>query len=89
MFIRDGLKVNNISVGEERNVELITVELCVVIVHSMYKLPLDPFRLPALVQRNKPHIIIGDFNSNSTLWGYTTTNSDGESVEQWAESNGL
>ena len=66
VFIRDGLKVNNISVCEEENVELITVELG---------------------QRNKPHIVIGDFNSHSTLWGYTTTNSDGESVEQWADSN--
>ena len=26
---------------------------------------------------------------HNTLWGYTTTNSDGESVEQWADSNSL
>ena len=39
--------------------------------------------------KNKPHIIIGDFNSHSTLWGYTTTNSDGESVEKWADSNSM
>ena len=87
VFIRDGLKMNNISVCEEGNVELITVELSGVIVHSMYKPPLEPFRLPTLGQRNKPHIVIGDFNSHSTLWGYTTTSSDGESVEQWADSN--
>ena len=87
VFIRDGMKVNNITVCEEGNVELITVELSGVIVHSMYKPPPEPFRLPALGQRNKPHIVIGDFNSHSTLWGYTTTNSDRESVEQWADSN--
>ena len=57
VFIRDGLKVNNISLCEEGNVELITVELSDVIVHSMYKPPPEPFRLPALGQRNKPHII--------------------------------
>ena len=34
----------------------------------------------------KPHIVIGDFNSHSNLWGYTTTDSDGEAVEQWADS---
>ena len=67
VFIRDGLKVNNISVCEEGNVELITVELSGVIVHSMYKPPPVPFRLHALGQRNKPHIVIGDFNSHSTL----------------------
>ena len=89
VFIRDGLKVNNISVCEEENVELITVKLPGVVVHSMYKPPPEPFRLPVLGQRNKPHIVIGDFNSHSTLWGYTTTNSDGESVEQWADSNSL
>ena len=77
VFIRDGLKVNNIYVCEEGNVELITVELSGVIVHSMYKPPPEPFRLPALGQRNKPHIVIEDFNSHSTVWGYTTTNSDG------------
>ena len=35
VFIRDGLRVNNISAYEEENVELITVELPGV-VHSMY-----------------------------------------------------
>ena len=73
VFIRDGLKVNNISVCEEGNVEHITVELPGV-VHSMYKPPSEPFRLPALGQRNKPHIVI-NLNSHSTLWVYTTTNS--------------
>ena len=67
VLIRDGLKVNNISVCEEGNAELITVELSGVIVHSMYKPPPEPFRLPALGHRNKPHIVIGDFNSHSTL----------------------
>ena len=33
VFIRDGLEVNNISVCEEGNVELITVELSGVIIH--------------------------------------------------------
>ena len=81
--------MNLISVCEEENIELITVCMPGVVVHSMYKPPPDSFRLPALGQRNKPHIVIGDFNSHSTLWGYTTTNSDGESVEQWADSNSL
>ena len=85
-FVRDGLKVNSISVCEEENVEFITVELPGVVVHSMYKPPPEPFLLPPLGQRIKPHIVIGDFNSHSTLGGYTTTDSDGEAVEQWADS---
>ena len=55
VFIRDGLKVNNISACEEENVELITVELPAVVVHAKYKPP------------HKPLIVIGDFNSHSTL----------------------
>ena len=77
VFIRDGLKVNSTSVCEEENLDLITMELPGVVVHSMYTPRPEPFRLSALRQRNKPHIVIGDFNGHSTLWGYITTNSDG------------
>ena len=79
VFIRDSLKVN-ISVCEQKNIELVTVELPGV-VHSMYKPPPEPFRLPALGQK-KPRIVIGDFNSHSTLWVYTTPYIDRESVDQ-------
>ena len=58
IFIRDGLKVKKSSVCADENVELITVELPGVVVHSMYTPPPEPFRLPALGQRNKPHIVI-------------------------------
>ena len=44
------------------------------------------FELPALGHRNLPHIVIGDFNSHSTTWGYTNTDNKGEAVEQWADS---
>ena len=80
VFAGDGLKVNIISVCEEDSVELITVELPGVVVHSLYKPPPESFLIPPLGQRIKPHIIIGDFNSHSTFWGYTTTDSDGEAV---------
>ena len=66
VFVRDGLKVNSISVCEEENVEFITVELSGV-VHSLYKPPPEPFLLPPLGQRIKPHIVIGNFNCHSTL----------------------
>ena len=62
IFIRDGLKVNKIYVCEEDNVELSTVELPGVVVHSMYKL--SP-QLSTLGQRNKHHIVIGDFSSHN------------------------
>ena len=79
VFVRDGLKVNSISVCEEETVEFITVEFPGVVVHSLYKPPPEPFQLPPLRQRIKLHIVIG----------YTTTDSDGEAVEQCADSNRL
>ena len=36
---------------------------------------------PASQVHSKPQIIIGDFNSHSTQWGYSEINKDGEAVE--------
>ena len=66
--------------------EIITIVRPGVVVPSMYKPPNDPFELPALGHRNLPHIVIEDFNSHSTTWGYTSTDNEGEAVEQWAAS---
>ena len=52
VFVRDGLKVNSISVCEEDNFELITVELPGVVVHSVYKPPAEQFLLPPIGSRN-------------------------------------
>ena len=89
VFVRDGLQVNSISVCKEDIVEFITMELPGVVVHSVYKLPAERFLLPPLGSRNMPHIVIGDINSHNTLWGYSSTDNDGEVVELWAESNNL
>ena len=64
VFARDGLKVNNIYVCEEDNVELITVELSSTVVHSVYTPPAEQFLLAPLGSRNMPYIVIGDFNSH-------------------------
>ena len=49
-------------------VELITIVMSGVVVHSVYKPPNDQFVLPALGHRDLPHIVIGYFNSHSTSW---------------------
>ena len=54
--------------------------------HSVYKPPNDQFELPAFGHSDLPHIVIGDFNSHSTSWGYDTTDNNGEMVEQWPDS---
>ena len=89
VFVRDGLKVNSISVCEQDNVELITVEPPGIVVHSVFKPLAEQILFPPLGNRSMPHVEIGDFNSHNTLWGYTSTDNDGEAVELWAESNNL
>ena len=57
--------------------------------HSVCKPLNDQSALPALGHRDLPHIVIGDFNSHITSWGYDTTYNNGEAVEQWADSSDL
>ena len=70
VFIRDDLKVKGISICEKDDVELIIIEVCNAIIQSVYKPPYKQFLLPPLQQWYKPHVVIGDFNSHNTLWGY-------------------
>ena len=65
--------------------ELISIEMPGIVVHSVYKSPNEKFVLLSLGHGNLPHIVIGDFNSHSTTWGYTNTDDNGETVEQWAD----
>ena len=80
ILIRDDLKVDDVCERVQRTVELITIVVSGVVVHSVYKPPNDQFALPALGHRDLPHIVIGDFNSHSTSWGYDTTDNNGEAV---------
>ena len=73
ILIRSDLKVKGISIWEQDNVELISIEMPGVVVHSVYKPPNEKFVLPALRHGNLPHIVIGAFKSHSTIWGYTNT----------------
>ena len=86
ILTRDDLKVDNVYERVQGIVELITSVMSGVVVHSVYKPPNDQFVLPALGHRYLSHIVIGDFNSHSTSWGYDTTDYNGEAVKQWTYS---
>ena len=89
IFIRDDLKSKGISICDEDDIELITIEQCNAIIQSVYKSQNNQFLLPPLQHGNKPHVVIGDFNSHNTLWGYTITGTNGEAVEPRAKSSKL
>ena len=82
IFIRDDLNVTSISVTVANHVEVITTELPDVVVHSVYNPPSDPFVLPPLGRRSLPQIVISDFNSHNTIWGYDATDNNGVAVVQ-------
>ena len=58
---------------------------------SVYKPPAVAFKFPHCIPQvpGKPQIIMGDFNSHSTQWGYKDSNKDGDLVEDWMDSNQL
>ena len=86
ILIRNDLKIDNVYERVQGTVELIMSVMSGVVVHYVYKPIKDQFALPALGHRDLPHIVIGDFNSHSTSWGYDTTDNNGEAVEQLAYS---
>ena len=86
ILIRNDLKVKKIYEIVQGTVEIITIVMSGVVVHSVYKPPNDLFELLALGHSNLPHIVIGDFNSHSTTCGYASTYKEGEAVEQLADS---
>ena len=57
ILIRDDMKVDNVYERVQGTVELITILMSGVVVHSVYKPPNDQFALPALDHRDLPHII--------------------------------
>ncbi|KAI0221448.1 hypothetical protein LSAT2_027204 [Lamellibrachia satsuma] len=87
IFVKSGTIVNATSLTDVNNIEILRVDLSGISVTSVYKPPgeLFSFDQPPTVVGNQPQVIIGNFNSYSSLWGYATTNTDGELVEDWAE----
>ena len=81
--------MKSISVTAANHVEVITAELPDVVVHSVYKPPSEQFVLPPLGHRILPQIVIGDFNSHNTIWGYDAPDNYSVAVVHWAESNSL
>ena len=73
----------------DSQIELITVSLAKITISSVYKPPASEFKWPSLPERcRRPlHLVIGDFNSHSTAWGYEQNDCDGDLVEAWAEAS--
>ena len=66
--------------------EILRIETTYFNVVSVYKPPPTPFVWPSMptLTDEKLTIVIGDFNSHSTKWGYRENNADGDAVEEWS-----
>jgi len=91
MFVRDGTVVAGTSLSEVNNVETLSVQFARLTVTSIYKPPNEMFKITDSPELDNPgpHVLIGDYNSHSTQWGYNETNEDGRRVENWAEAKRL
>ena len=87
MFVKPNTVIEATNKSDESNIEILSIELSGITVYSIYKPPGSPFNFkePLENPHNKPWVIIGDFNSHSTQWGYDETNEDGEAVEEWVD----
>ena len=73
---------DDLSYGE---IEILQIKMKQITIVSVYKPPPVPFNWPANHNiNNQVCLILGDFNSHSTTWGYNETNTDGDAVERWA-----
>ena len=67
ILIRVDLKIENVNERVQRIVELITIVMPGIVVHSVYKPPNNPFELPVFGYRVLPHITL----YNHTTWKTT------------------
>lgn len=91
IFAKPNLQVQSCGVSDINNIEVLTMELSDCTITSVYKPPATEF-LGANVNnfnKNKINLIVGDFNSHSSQWGYQEDDNNGEAVIHWAEINNL
>ena len=73
----------------ESSLEWAATEVEGVTIVNVYKPPtfrLQPDSIPVFTS---PCIYAGDFNCRSTTWGYSSSNPDGDILEDWASASGV
>ncbi|UYV73146.1 PTPRD [Cordylochernes scorpioides] len=58
-------------------------------IYNVYKPPSQLWIPTSLPSPQHPAIVLGDFNSHHTLWGYSSTDNEGESLNDWMEINDM
>lgn len=91
IFIKPELKINSAHLTCDNDIEILTIEIQSCTITSIYKPPNEEFQFtePPNFSSQNAKIVIGDFNCQSSTWGYNTTTESGERLETWAEQKAL
>ena len=89
IYVKPGLDVNNTNIYSDNNIEILSINQEGHTVTSIYKTPNTPFTYKDPLCHQSIEIIMGDFNSHNTIWGYDETNENGKAVESWMDVNNL
>ncbi len=90
IYAQDKSAIKSSADFSEGGIEILQVGTVHFKITCVYKPPATPFRWSQTLHLNdETNLVVGDFNSHSTTWGYSNTNRDGEAVKEWAASNDL
>lgn len=87
IFSRPNLAIKTLDLTCNEDIEILTVELQSCTITSIYKPPAADFIFnePENFNNQPVQLVLGDFNCQSTVWGYSETSKSGEDLESWAE----
>ena len=92
-LVRNSIPATEIDVNTDQQAEIhgvkITIENTVITIYNLYCPADKELSLQLLNTLPENCIVLGDFNSHSTLWGYQTTDRRGDEVEDWQIENHL
>ena len=89
IYVKPGIDLNNTNIYCDNNMQILSINLEGLTVTSRYKPPNTPFTNKDPHCHQSTEIIMGDFNSHNTIWGYDETNENGKAVESWMNVKNL
>ena len=91
IYVKPDLVITSTSMTENNDIEILTVNIGSITITSVYKPPTRQFQFdnPDSLDYNNTNVVIGDFNSHSTSWGYNNTDENGDLVEEWSDAHHL
>ncbi|KAL4135432.1 hypothetical protein QTP88_007041 [Uroleucon formosanum] len=88
-YVRENLKWKFIQATDYNNIFIIQIEINNLSVFNIYKPPNISWTLPMTLNIQHPSVVMSDFNSHHTTWGYNDSDKNGEDLTQWSEAENL